>query len=113
MYIDDATRLRHMLDSASEALHFAAGRTRADLDSDRMLALALMKDVEIIGEAANRVSLQFRDTHPQIPWRDAIDMRNLFVHIYFAIDLDILWSTVVNDLPPLLTELQKLVPDSH
>ncbi|HEY9751792.1 MAG TPA: HepT-like ribonuclease domain-containing protein [Coleofasciculaceae cyanobacterium] len=65
--LDDATRLRHMRDAAIEARNFIENRIRTDLDSDRMLALALVKDVEIIGEAASRISATCKAKYPQIP----------------------------------------------
>jgi len=102
---DDAVRLRHMLDAAREALAFVAGRERPQLDTDRQLALAIVKDIEIIGEAASRVSDESRSAYPAIPWQDCIAMRNRLIHGYFDIDLDIVWSTVVQELPPLIDEL--------
>ncbi len=85
---DDITRLRHMLDAAREARSFAAGKSRSDLDADRKLALAIIKDIEIIGEAASKVSQEARESHPAIPWLDIINMRNRLIHAYFDIDLD-------------------------
>jgi len=111
MYSDDATRLRHMLDTTREALGFASGRSRGDLDNDRMLALALARDIEIVGEAASHVSSAFRSAHPEMAWSDIIGMRNWLVHAYFSINLDLVWSTIVNDLPPLLSALEKIVRD--
>jgi uncharacterized protein with HEPN domain len=99
---DDTVRLRHMRDAAEEAIAFAQGRTRADLDTERMLVLALVKEIEIIGEAAFRISPGARDQLPEIPWDDVIGMRHRLVHAYFDINLDILWRTVLDDLPHLL-----------
>ena len=109
MHKDDAIRLRHMLDAAQEAIEFAQGKTHPDLDDDRMLVLALVKDIEIIGEAAYQVSQTTREQLPQIPWDDIIGMRHRLVHAYFDINLDILWRTVQDDLPPLLEELQEIL----
>lgn len=103
----DAVRLRHMLDAGREALGFARGRDRADLDSDRMLVLALVKDIEIVGEAASQVSEETRAQLPGLPWADMIAMRHRLVHAYFEINLDILWQTVQQDLPPLVTALEE------
>jgi len=105
---DDAVRLWHMLDAAHEAVTFAQGQTRADLESDRMLVLALVKAVEIIGEAAYQVSQATREQLPEIPWEDIIGMRHRLVHAYFDINLDILWRTVQDDLPPLLEKLREI-----
>ncbi|WP_373501841.1 DUF86 domain-containing protein [Desulfococcus sp.] len=104
---DDIVRLRHMLDAAHEAAGFAKGRMRVDLNGDRQLVLAIVKDLEIIGEAACQVSQTGRDGLPQIPWEDIIGMRHRLVHAYFDINLDILWKTIKEDLPPLIAELEK------
>src|SRR5687768_421113 len=104
----DGVRLRHMLDAATEALEFAGDRIKEDLDSDRMFALALVKLIEIIGEAANRVSPEGRASLADIPWRDVVSMRNVLVHGYFDIDLDRVWDTVTDDLPPLIEALKGL-----
>ncbi len=106
----DLVRLRHMLDSAREAVAFAGGENRETLDSDRKLTLALVKSVEIIGEAASKVSQACRDANPQIPWSKIAGMRNRLVHAYFDINLDILWEAVTNDLPVLVQELAKMIP---
>jgi len=102
---DDRVRLRHMLDAAREALTFTQGRTRRDLNEDRMLVLSLVKEIEIIGEAANQISEATRERLPKIPWADIIGMRNRLVHAYFDINLDILWQTVQEDLPSLISTL--------
>jgi uncharacterized protein with HEPN domain len=109
MFKDDATRLRHMLDAAHEAIEFAHNRTREDLDNDRMLVMALVKEVEIIGEAAYLISAAMREQLPGVPWEDIIGMRHRLVHAYFDINLDILWETVQNDLPPLAGTLEDAI----
>jgi len=107
--IDDATRLRHMRDAAVEAVGFIRDRTRSDLEGDRMLTLALVKDIEIIGEAAGRISADCKARYPAIPWTQMIGMRNRLTHAYFEIDLDIVWEVVTHDLPPLVIELEKII----
>jgi len=98
-----------MLDAAREARGFAASRSRSDLDRDRQLLLALVKDVEIIGEAASRVSAETRMEWPDIPRLDIVAMRHRLTHGYFDIDPDIVWSTVTDDLPPLIAQLERAV----
>ena len=107
MLKDDVIRLRHMLDSARDALSFITGKSRADLESNRMLALSLVKSVEIIGEAASRVSATGRAQCGDIPWPEIIAMRNRLIHAYFEVDLDIVWHTVTEELPPLAEALEK------
>lgn len=106
---DDAIRVRHMLDAAREAISFAAGRSRDDLDRDRMLVLAIVKDVEIIGEAASRTTAATRAAHPDVPWTQIIAMRNRLIHAYFDVDLQVVWDTVTVDLPELVRMLEPLV----
>jgi uncharacterized protein with HEPN domain len=101
----DQTRLAHMLRHAEEAIQFAAGRSRTDLDSDRLLNLALVRLLEIVGEAASRVSPAIQTANPAVPWPQIIGMRNRLVHGYDSVDFDILWDIVQVDLPPLITEL--------
>jgi uncharacterized protein with HEPN domain len=95
-----------MLDAAKEARTFIENRIRKDLDLDRKLVLALMKDIEIIGEAAYQISKATREGLPDIPWDDIIGMRHRMVHAYFDINLDILWKTAQDDLPPLIALLE-------
>jgi len=106
---DDRIRLRHMLDAAQEAAGFARDETRESLDADRKLVLALVKGIEIIGEAASRVSGACQQECPQIPWPQIISMRNRLIHAYFDIDVEVVWKTVKDDLPPLIVELDKII----
>ena len=106
----DEVRLRHMLDAAQEALSFVQGRSRAELDENRMLVLSLVKDVEIIGEAAYRISEAARGDLPSIPWGDVIGMRHRLIHAYFDINLDVLWQTLVEDLPDLISLVEDAIP---
>ena len=75
MQSTDLVRIRHMLDAAREAVSFIAGKNRQDLDGSRMLALSLVKDIEILGEAASKVSEEGKRVCPDIPWRDIIAMQ--------------------------------------
>ena len=107
----DTVRLRHMLDAARETLVFAQGRNRADLDKDRMLVLALVKSIEIVGEAASKVSPEMRSAISGLPWSNIVGMRNRLIHAYFDIDLDRVWDTITDDLPPPVTELERNLRD--
>ena len=105
---EDHIRIRHMLDAVMQALAFVEGRARADLDADRMLLLALVKCIEILGEAASKVSPEVRQASPDIPWRSIVAMRNRLIHGYFDINADMVWATVVEVLPSLNEPLTKL-----
>lgn len=106
---DDRIRLQHMLDAAREALSFAEGHSRKDLNGNRMLALSVVKCIEIVGEAASRISQETQQEVPQIPWPDIVSMRNRLIHAYFDIDLDRVWDTVEGDLPVLIEQLEELL----
>jgi len=110
MLKNDAIRLQHMLDAAHEAIGFASGRTRSDLDDNRMLVLSLVKSIEIIGEAAFRISPATRAQLQDVPWDAIIAMRHRLVHAYFDINLDILWRTVQDELPALIAILEPYRP---
>ena len=109
MLKDDRIRLQHMLDAANEALTFIQGKIRADLDSDRMLVLSLIRELEIIGEAASKISAETRSQNTSIPWQDISGMRNRLIHAYFDIDLNTIWTTVSRDLPTLKADLEKIL----
>ncbi len=105
----DLVRVRHILDAAREVLEFSTGKSRFDLDTDRMLNLSLVHLLEIIGEAAVGVSAEFRTKYPNVPWNEIVGMRNRLIHSYYDIDLDIVWRTIEEDIPPLVTELEKII----
>ena len=109
MQPNDRVRLLHMLDAAKEAQRFAAGRSREDLDDDRMRTLSLVKLIEIIGEAANGITAECRNRCPKIPWLDIIGMRHVIVHGYDVVDLDVVWRAAASDLPELLRGLATLI----
>ena len=115
MQKDDVVRLKHMLDAAKEAIGFCQGKNRKSLDADRQLVLALVKDIEIIGEAAVSISKEIKNDCPEIPWQEIIGMRNRLIHAYFTINLNILWKTVIEDLPPLIVSLENIITqaDAH
>lgn len=99
-----------MLDHAIETVAIAAAHTRADLDTDRKLNLALARLVEIIGEAAARVSPESQEKLSGIPWSEIIAMRNRMIHGYDQVDFDILWDVIELHLPPLIEQLRSIVP---
>jgi uncharacterized protein with HEPN domain len=109
MLKDDEIRLRHMLDAALKAVSFVKGRSRSDLDSDEKLALAVTRLLDILGEAARGLSRDFKNSNPQIEWKQIMGTRDRLIHGYFDVDLDIIWAIVTRDLPPLITELENLL----
>ena len=106
---DDLIRIQYMLDAAKEALSFARNKKRSDLNSDRMLTLSIIKAIEMVGEAASKVTKETHDLHPKIPWFSIIGMRNRLIHVYFDINLDRVWDTITDDLPPLIANLEAVI----
>ena len=108
---EDLTSLGHMLEVAGWTLTIAEGRTRRDLDSDLQFFLALSRAIEVIGEAANRISDDTQSRTPEIPWRRIIGMRNHLAHRYDNIDCGILWLTVQEYVPPMIADVRRVLPD--
>lgn len=111
MLAEDKVRLHHMVEAGESAVQFVAGRQRADLDEDRMLLFALVRAIEVLGEAASQISEERGATHAGIPWRAIIAMRNRLIHAYFEINTEIVWQTVTQEIPTLLPQLRVLTTD--
>lgn len=107
--IDDLSRLHHILDAAQEAVHFTNQKNRTDLYKDRILSLALIKLLEIVGEAASVVSEDLRRQFPEIAWRQMTAMRNRLIHGYFDIDYELVWDTITEELPPLIHQIKQVL----
>lgn len=108
----DRVRLQHMLGYCKEAVELIKARSRADLATDRLLELGLARLMELVGEAAARVSPSAQAEYPQIPWSLIVGMRNRLIHGYDSIDPDVLWDTLTDDLPTLIAELETIIPPS-
>ncbi|UCE55829.1 MAG: DUF86 domain-containing protein [Desulfobacterales bacterium] len=98
-----------MLDHANEAVSLVSGKEKTDLQKNRLLELALTRLIEIVGEAAAKVNSDIQAKYPSIPWSQIIGMRNRLIHGYDTVDVDILWDTIEVDLPPLISELKKIL----
>lgn len=97
-----------MLEAIDDATSFITGRKRNELDTDKMLLFALVRCVEIVGEAASRLSSETQASSPAIPWSAIVGMRNRLIHAYFDVDTGIVWKTVTVELPALATQLHLL-----
>jgi uncharacterized protein with HEPN domain len=104
-------RARHMVEAAESAVQFIVGRQRPDLDEDRMLLFALVYAIEVLGEAASKISEETRTIHTGIPWRAIIGMRIRLIHACFEINTEIVWQTVTQEIPALLPQLRALATD--
>ena len=105
----DLIRLKHMRDAAEKAVQLVNGNTRKDLDNDEALGFAVIRLLEIIGEAARGTSEDIKRANPTIPWQQMIGTRNHLIHGYFDIDYDIIWKILENDLPSLIQSLKKII----
>jgi uncharacterized protein with HEPN domain len=107
----DRVRLRHIADALNAAMRFIDGRVRSDLDNDEMLLFALVRAIEIVGEAASKVTAETRGEMPCLPWTSIVGMRHRLVHAYFDINRDILWTTVTEAVPPLAEQLKTFLKE--
>lgn len=98
---------------ASDICAFTEGKERADLDTDRMLMLAITRALEIIGEAANKISPEERVLFSEIPWIEIVGLRNRLAHEYASIDLSIVWNIATSDIPILLDILETIINRSE
>ena len=86
------------------------GRTRSDLDTDRMFQLALTRLIEILGEAANRVTPAGHARYPEIPWPKIVSARNRIIHGYDAVNYDMVWDIATLEVPALISALERALP---
>lgn len=107
----DQAYIRHMLDFSRQAVEFTRGSKRTDLDTNTMLALAVTRLIELIGEAARKISADLRNRHAEIPWPQIIGTRDRLAHGYIEVDNDIIWRIVADNLPALISQLEKLLSD--
>ena len=98
-----------MLDFSLKAVQFNKGRKRADLDSNEMLAMATIHLIEVIGEASRTTSVELRRKYPEVPWDSISGTRNRLAHGYIDVDLDIVWTIITMDLPPLIIKLRYIL----
>ena len=107
--LKDQIRLKHMLDAAQKTIELVNGKTREEFDEDETLGFAIIRLLEIVGEAARGTSEEIKMSNPSIPWQQMIGTRNHLIHGYFDIDYDIIWKIVKDDLPSLIQELKKII----
>jgi len=106
----DLAYLWDMLEYANKVAEMMAGQSQHAWNNNMMLRLAIERSLEIIGEAARRVSETFRNQHPDIPWQDIIGQRNILAHDYGKVDYDLLYETATRDVPKLIKQLRHLLP---
>lgn len=107
---DDYVYVGHMLETANAVVAKTAGISRSDFDGNENLRLAVTHLIQTVGESARRVSHEFRQLHPDIPWGNIVAMRHKVMHDYLEINYDIVWRVATESLPSLMDELDKLLP---
>jgi uncharacterized protein with HEPN domain len=107
--LGDHARLCHIRDAAIEILQFTQNRSLEEFLENAMLKMACVKELEIIGEAANQVSNTTKEEHPEIEWRLITAMRNVLVHEYFAVSYERVWETIISELPDLLSKIEAII----
>jgi uncharacterized protein with HEPN domain len=112
MWRDEAYLLDMLLD-ARKVVKYVQGVNFEIFDQDEVLQDAIMRRIQIIGEAARKISQEFKEAHPEISWSEVIGMRNKLVHDYFEIIPEKVWDTAVNDIPALIALIEPLVPPNH
>lgn len=109
----DRERLEHMLMAIDRILRYTKGKTFQDLVEDDMMYYAVVKNIEIIGEAANMLTIDFQTTHPETPWKMVKGMRNYIVHEYFQIDNLVVWDVVTNELATLREQISRYIAETN
>jgi len=110
MQKDNWVYVGHMLDMAQKGIQILGGKNREEYGRDETMQFALIHLVQVIGEAAQHRSPEFRKAYPQVPWHEVIGMRNRIVHDYLNVDEDVIWEVVHHDLPPLIETLKTILP---
>ena len=109
MWRDDAYLL-DMLKAARRVIKYVSGLSSEDFEKNELTQDAVVRNLEIIGEAASKISPETRNTHTELAWNEIIGMRNLLIHEYFRVNLTRVWDTITNDIPRLVSFLEEIVP---
>ena len=103
--------LNDIIDSIADIKEFTAGMTSESFSADKKTIKAVVRSLEVIGEAASKFPQHVRDRYPEISWQEIVGMRNLLIHEYFGVDLDIVWQTIEEDLEPLENAVKKIIAE--
>ncbi len=105
---DDIVFVNHILDSINAIENFSNDISKGDLISNRLIRSAIVRELEVIGEATKNLSINFKKVNDQIPWKEIIGTRDKMIHHYFGINVDMVWDIIVKDLPELKKQLNKI-----
>ena len=107
----DIERLNHILEASKRILQYTENATFEELTQNGMMFYAVMMNISIIGEAANLLTNEFRDAHPQTPWKQVRGMRNYLVHDYCNVDNEVVWIVVSEDIPELKNQIEQYLAE--
>lgn len=108
---EDRMRLLHIQEASAKAIRFLGDRSQEAMAEEEQLTLALVRLIEIVGEAAKNVSEETRRLAPTVSWRSICGMRDRLAHAYFDVDLGLVWDAVHNEMPSLLEEVNILLTE--
>ena len=108
MRAEDKILIMHMIESAQSAQEFLSDKKYQNLQNDKQLAFAVVRALEILGEAASQITQELREKYPHVQWRNIVSMRNKLIHAYFDINYKIIWSSLKEDIPRLLQKLKDM-----
>jgi uncharacterized protein with HEPN domain len=106
----DESYLLDILKAGRKLIRITSGMSRASFEQNDVVQDSAIRQIEIIGEAAKKVSSGFKETHPEIPWREMVGMRNRLIHDYWRIDIEQVWKTIQEGIPALIRQIEPLVP---
>jgi uncharacterized protein with HEPN domain len=104
--------LEDIFDSGSSILEFVNGLTFEEFCSDRKTYSAVIRELEVIGEAVGKLPDELKQKHPDVAWQDIKDFRNLLIHEYFGVDLEIMWKVIQDDLPILMDRVREIIGEA-
>ena len=110
--LKDKTRLEHILEAIDRLEKYAGNLSRKELEADVLRYYGIVKNIEIIGEAANMLSSQFKESHPEVEWRPISNMRNFLFHEYFQVDSDSVWAVIHGDIVQLKKHILKYIAET-
>ena len=99
-------------DAVAKAEQFVAGMTYEQFAADEKTAFAVVRALEIVGEAARKIPESTQTRYTRVPWREMMGMRNILIHDYFGVNLHVVWNTVQNDLPPMKPQIERMIAEN-